>query len=130
MTKLRQLVEQYVSGAMQFPEFRRAFVTDFLAVASLDTSWSTVLQVESECDDFAEGLITEEQLRLNLDAKKYFPSSVVVCPAIEPIVFSCGPLRHIMWPATVTGSTVTVPLAAMESGAGQLPGVTLSWVFA
>lgn len=83
MTRLSELIDWYVSGVTQFPDFRRAFVMEFLSVASGDAAtWSTVLQIESDCDDFAEGVISESELKLNLSAK--FPR---VATGILPILY-------------------------------------------
>lgn len=121
MTELRKLVERYVSGEVQFPEFRRAFVMDFLAVASQEpATWSVVLRIESECDDFAQGIITESQLKSNISVKKDSSSSAFLCRAIQ---------QPFVPPTIVTGSsTDLVPVSGRA--AGQLAGVTLSWAHA
>jgi len=128
MTKLRRLVKRYTSGEIQFSEFRRAFVMEFLAVAGQDPeNWTAVLQMESECDDFAQGLITEDQLRSNLPAKLGSPNGMVSYPVSQPLIVSNATLG--MFPIIVTSSS-TVPVPAEGTVAGQLSGVTLSWAHA
>ena len=67
MNELRQLVMRYVGREIDFLQFRRAFVEQFLTTASNDTAvWQTVVQIESDCADFSERMMAEEQLRPRL----------------------------------------------------------------
>jgi hypothetical protein len=127
MTKLRRLVKRYTSGEIQFSEFRRAFVMEFLAVADPDpTNWTAVLQMESECDDFAQGLITEDQLMLNLPAKLGSPNGMVSYPVSQPLIVSN--VAFALLPIITSSFNVPVPVGGTV--AGQLAGVTLSWAHA
>ena len=113
-------------GEVQFSEFRRAFVLEFLAVVDQDPeNWATVLQMESDCDDFAQGLITEDQLRSNLSAKLDSANSMIPNPVSQPIVSN---IALALWPIITSSSTVPGPVGGMA--AGQLAGVTLSWAHA
>jgi len=126
MNGLRKLVKQYTVGESQFPEFRRAFVTRFLAIADKDpVKWSTVMQMESEFDDFAEGVISEDQLKLNLTAKLNSSTSVLHVAGVQSLNIS-GSLLSAGQPIAGT-TTVPAFAAAGASGGARLVDATLSW---
>jgi hypothetical protein len=70
MSELRRLVKQYTDGEISYSEFRREFVTGFLAVRSTDADvQNAVAHIESLCADVAEKAITSEaELREQLKA--------------------------------------------------------------
>jgi hypothetical protein len=95
-----------------------------LAVASQDPLiWSTVLQIESECDDFAQGMITEDDLKLNMAARIPFGPSV---PTIrnQPVIIT--DIASGTMP--VSGTSTVVP--SLASVSVRQVGATLSWVSA
>jgi len=70
--------------------------------------WSTVIQIESECDDFSQELITEDDLRLNIAAKlspKVFAAVLAGQPVIiaDPL-FSVRPISGTATAAPNLGS--------------------------
>ncbi len=61
MNRLRQLVIRYMTRAIDLAAFRDAFIKDFLTTQSTDTAeWQAVLEIESACGDFSEGLLSSE----------------------------------------------------------------------
>lgn len=59
MLELRRLVRRYINGNIPYSEFRREFVTKFLAVSGGDVD-SAVAEIECLCIDVAERLLSSE----------------------------------------------------------------------
>lgn len=70
MKELCQLVQRYIDGSIDIAEFRRAFVMGYLTVRSADSkTWNLAIAVESACDDFLQGILSEPALKKTLSAK-------------------------------------------------------------
>lgn len=67
MNQLREIVRQYVTGAIDFATFRRAMVVDFLSSRTAgDAVESVATAIDIDCSDFSEGLIPEDQLKRDI----------------------------------------------------------------
>jgi hypothetical protein len=122
MTRLRQLAERYMSGGIDFQSFRRAFAMDYLATGNTNSAlWVLTVQIESECDDFEQGLISELQLKANIVAKCMAETGVLSVLQVCAVgAMACS----------VTSQSATTLAAEAAGKVAQLPGVTLSWAYA
>ena len=61
MLELRRLVTRYINGKIPYSEFRREFVTKFLAVSGGGAAVDTVVaEIECLCVDIAERVLSSE----------------------------------------------------------------------
>ena len=63
---LRQLVTSHVDENITLPDFRDAFVRDFLAGGSEDCIFQSILNIESLFNDLTARRISSEQFRSSL----------------------------------------------------------------
>src|SRR5574337_2076949 len=67
MNELRQLVRRFVSGELDYREFRREF-GPFFSQSDAHVSISKVCElIESECSAFEHGIINQDGLKLALN---------------------------------------------------------------
>jgi hypothetical protein len=116
MNQLRELLRQYVNGAIDLSTFRQRMVVQFLSVRNADPAVEQMANlVECECADFSEGLVfSEDALRQSLSLLCDERSPFLVRG--EPMVVPRGFQQVIVSTGTSTVSLVETAVAEQLVG--------------
>jgi hypothetical protein len=113
MQELSTLVTRYIDGTIDYREFRRAFVMEFSSVRGTDAALDQMIDsIASEFDDLSNGLLSEQQLKLNLADR--------LSPFQSRIIFQRFDLSDFQQGVVRTGTSTVLSPAGW---AGQLVGV-------
>jgi hypothetical protein len=94
MTALQLLVKKYSDGDIDYAAFRRTFVVEFASTRRPNPQAEIAVDlIESECADYAEGLLSEQTLKTNICALLP-PQNTANVLRVRP-VFQVGPILQI-----------------------------------